>query len=465
MGSRPGRRAATTGRGDYRYLTQPRGDGTTWYATVEVPRTLRSVLGKKRLVRSLQTTNVDVARAARWGAVKDLKAEITAAGRPKGDQGDPIVQEALEWREHITRADDEDEREVLLDRVIERAEAIDMAIRRPSLHDHDDEAPADKARAFLDLATGRATPLDAFLDRWLNATTYNDKTKQEARQTLQQFADWCAENRRRTFLETVDDRVAADFRDEALVNRGVPWKTANKKLSLLRQYWKWLGNSRGIKGNPWLGKSLPKQKAHRIDPDGPLGPERAFTDDEMSALLGGTPDVDLADMMRIAALSGMRADEIGRLRVKDCRNGCFSVWKGKTDAAVRKVPIHSALREIVERRTKGRSDDGYIFPDFPEGLDGNRTMAVSKRFYTYRRSLKVDDHRPGARRSKVNFHSFRRWFATKAEASGQAPNVIFKVMGWDEKGAAQMLRTYSDAELDDLKRRCVEAVKLPASQA
>ena len=86
---------------------------------------------------------------------------------------------------------------------------------------------------------------------------------------------------------------------------------------------------------------------------------------------------------------------------------------------------------------------------------------MSKRFYTYRRRVGVDDLRPGARRSKVNFHSFRRWFATKAEDKGQAPNVIAKVMGWELGGGVQMLKVYSAAQLAELKRACVAAVRLP----
>ena len=368
---------SSSSRGDYRYLLQPRGDGTAWYATVEVPRTLRDVLGKKRLVRSLRTTNVDIARAARWGAVKDLKAEIDAARRPKGDQGDPIVQEALVWRDAFNKTTDADERDVLIDRIIERTEEINFADRRPSYSDPEGDAPGVQARGFFDLATGKATPLDTYVERWLAGGTYSDRTKGEARTALQCFGDWCAQANRRMFLEAVDGNMAADYRDDALIKQGVHWKTANKRLSLLRQYWKWLELNRGIKPNPWVGKSLPKKKRNRIEPDGPDGPERAFTDKEMRVLLAGEPDADLADIMRLSALSGMRIEEIGQLRVKDCRGGLFSVRKGKTDAAVRTIPIHEGLRKIIARRTGKRPDDAYIFPDFPDkGLDGNRTMAV-----------------------------------------------------------------------------------------
>jgi site-specific recombinase XerC len=102
---------------------------------------------------------------------------------------------------------------------------------------------------------------------------------------VRQLQDWCLAEKRRVFIETVDDRLASDFRDLGL--KGVHTRTVNKKLSALRQYWNWLGKRFGIKSNPWNDKSLPKPKAHLADPDGPDAQERAFTDDEVRKLLAG----------------------------------------------------------------------------------------------------------------------------------------------------------------------------------
>jgi hypothetical protein len=95
---------AASGRGDYRYLIQPRGSGTTWYAVAEVPRTLRAVLGKKRLTRSFKTEDVRLARVARWRAIDEMKSEIAdAGGGPTlGDQQKVFV-EALAYREELAK--------------------------------------------------------------------------------------------------------------------------------------------------------------------------------------------------------------------------------------------------------------------------------------------------------------------------------------------------------------------------
>jgi len=269
------------------------------------------------------------------------------------------------------------------------------------------------------------------------------------------------ETGRTDFIERIDDRAAADFRDDGLLKRGVHRKTANKKLSALRQYWKWLGKSFGGAHNPWLEKSLPKPQAHRVSHDGADGRERPFTDDELRKLLAGDADDDLADMMRIAALSGMRLEEIGQLRVEDCRDEMFAVRGGKTSAAVRQAPIHSVLRPIIKARSNGKDGKAYLFPALRDtGWDGNRTMAVSKRFTYYRRRLGVDDSRERARRSKINFHSFRRWFISRADEAGHPRDLIAAIVGHERGGIT--LDVYSQADLRRRMRRCVESVKLPS---
>jgi integrase len=412
----------------------------------------------------LKTEDVRLARVARWNALDILKTEIANARNQDGASQDPLILEALAFREEFVRASAE-RRDDLLYEITDRVEQIDLANGGSRTEytgeDSDLEEANKKASDFAKLATGRATPLDLYVDRWLASSGYSERTKADARTALAQFKSWCSASGRNFFIETVTDRVASDFRDEAFVATLAHPKTANKKLSALRQYWEWLDKSFGIRPNPWMRKSLAKPKAHRVAQDGPQGAERPFTDEEVQSLLSGAADADLADMMRIAALSGMRLEEIGQLRVRDCIEGFFSVTRGKTPAAVRTVPIHSALRPLIAKRVGKRDQDAFLFPGLPStGWDDNRTMAVSKRFHYYRKRVGVDDKRPGARRSKVNFHSFRRWFATKAEEAGQRENVAAAVMG-HSKDVGLTFGVYSKAELIGLKKECVEAVKLP----
>lgn len=429
---------------------------------VEVPRTLRLSLGAKRLTRSLKTADIRLARIARWEVLKALKREVAdATGKPTaGMQADLLEAEALAFREAMHRAS-ATERDDILYEIVERAEQIEGEEEATAPRGEDAEARKSRATEFAKIATGRATPINHYLERWLAASDYTERTKADARTALEEFGAWCADTRRSVVIESVTDRVASDFRDEAFVAKGTHAHTANKKLSALRQYWQWLGKSFGITPNPWAGKSLAKPKAHRIAQDGPQGDERPFTDDEVRRLLSGGADADLADFMKIAALSGMRLEEIGQLRVRDCEDGLFSVTRGKTPAAIRTIPIHSDLKSIIEARLKDAEPSAFLFPNLKDtGWDGNRTMALTKRFRYFRERLGVDDKREGSRRSKVNFHSFRRWFATKTEEAGQRENVVAAVMG-HAKNIGLTFGHYSKAEMTELKRMCVEAVNLP----
>jgi integrase len=86
-------------------------------------------------------------------------------------------------------------------------------------------------------------------------------------------------------------------------------------------------------------------------------------------------------------------------------------------------------------------------------------MPAVKAFTNYRRSLGVDERLPGRKRSLVNFHSFRRWFCTKAEQAGIPETTIAAVVG--HKRQRETFGTYSAGPSMEQFRACVEAVKLP----
>lgn len=77
-------------------------------------------------------------------------------------------------------------------------------------------------------------------------------------------------------------------------------------------------------------------------------------------MLNGATYQTLHDLMRIAALGGMRISEICDLRVGSVEDGVFNVEDAKTKAGIRRVPIHSDLVVLVERRTKDKSGSDYL---------------------------------------------------------------------------------------------------------
>jgi integrase len=172
------------------------------------------------------------------------------------------------------------------------------------------------------------------------------------------------------------------------------------------------------------------------------------------------------DLMRIGALTGARLDVIVDLKVKDCVDGRFVFKPQKKEKSERAVPIHRALADIITRRTEGKGPEDDVFPEWPPSKgdsERERSFKASNAFTIYRRKVGVDEVVPGKRRSLVNFHSFRRWFITKAEQAGQLENIIAVVVGHKRKGLT--LGRYSAGPLFSQAQACVEAVKLPETAA
>jgi integrase len=160
--------------------------------------------------------------------------------------------------------------------------------------------------------------------------------------------------------------------------------------------------------------------------------KRAFTDDEMVKLLTGDAGETLMDMMKIAALSGMRRGDISYLTVANCAAGVFDIQEGKTENAARKIPIHPDLSALVKRRSKGKAPGDYLIEELtapPSRGDRGRGDMMSRVFTTYRRKLGIDVRRADKAQAEADFHSLRRWFATKAERAGNPDHIISAVLG------------------------------------
>ena len=126
--------------------------------------------------------------------------------------------------------------------------------------------------------------------------------------------------------------------------------------------------------------------------------------------------------------------------------------------------MHPDLAEIALRRSAGKRDNDPLFPEWPApkkaGSMRERSFKASNAFTEYRRLCGVEEKLEGKRRSLVNFHSFRRWFITKAERAGKDKDLIAAIVGHKRSGIT--LSRYSEGPEMRAARRCVAAVRLPA---
>ena len=186
------------------------------------------------------------------------------------------------------------------------------------------------------------------------------RTKVEHRRAVQALGQWLVKENLGAGLEAITRRVAGRFVSEHLLPSGRHARTIAKTVSTLSSYWKWL-RMRGYVSdegrNPWAEQAPSKSSGASSASE----EERDFTDAELLRLLAAPPNETLSDFMRVAALSGMRREEVGQLQIADCADGVFVVHRGKTAAARRRVPIHSELVALVTRRLQGKAAVAYLF--------------------------------------------------------------------------------------------------------
>lgn len=451
--------------------------GRTWYCVRDVPRPLQGTVGKKRFVVSLRTQDLMVAQARRYEALVTFERVMDTARRTAPGPN-AIITAGLAYRDALARIEAGDPAAVKVhggsketgwwdgapnahDLTPQQRAAINAdAVLEIAADDIRDTHGDDAASTFLDVARRRATPLMHHVDDWLkeggSKGAFTARTKGQYRHDLGRLETWANAAGVPCTVEAITCRIAGRYVHETITAPQVHNVTGNRWVSAASTYWKWLMKRAGVEMNPWTGQSLAKPAEHRQG----ARSKRAVTDDELRALLAGDPGDELADLIRVAALSGMRLEEVYRLTVADCADGWFAVRVSKTRAGRRRVPIHADLAAIVARRRVGKAPDAFLFHEAGAKVEGRgRSMAVSKAFGRYRQAQGVHERADGKRHSAVDFHSLRRWFVTTARNAGQDQAMVAAVVGHETGNLTDDV--YSGGPSDARRRAVVEAVRLP----
>jgi integrase len=270
-----------------------------------------------------------------------------------------------------------------------------------------------------------------------------------------------------------------DYRMATFVRPGVNPKTANKDISALSSLWKFAMRRALVDSIPWAGQSLTatnggSERIHKLP----------FEDHEVATLLRASserlpadhtrPTPTLKDAITILALSGMRVEELARMKVADLRDLTgplphIDLKGSKTAAARRLVPIHTDALPIFLRRAKGKDASQYVFEELPTPPDGwERGSAITKAFGRLRTRLGIGERMEGQRQASKDLHSLRRWHASKcrdalnAGAQGFTMYTLADNLGHAKGGLGlSMTSHYAGKESLEAKAKAVESVKLP----
>lgn len=362
-----------------------------WYAVLDVPQDLRKTIGKKRLVKSLETDSLSVAEARVLAAIHQWK--ILFAEIREGRHNQAPYPTAWRFKIDELRQAKVPEHEI--------AEALGSIATEMD----------DTAMASLQVAKGKAVLLSEHVEGYLE-TALDAKTRDMKAMHLRKFLN--------------EFKLAEDVNSEAVAAwikrdlRSLSWKTVKLYLSTYRMFWKYLGKK----------KLVPKSLEAFTDaveaPQRGNSNKRAyFTPENYKRLLEASQnDSNLNDLISLGAYTGARIEEICSLKVSDINTdkGFFTVTASKTEAGIRQIPIHPAIRQLVARLIE-TSKDGYLLSGLTNNKYGDRSNAIGKRFGRLKHSL-------GYGRELV-FHSFRRGVATQFE-SAKVPEVLAaRLLGHD----------------------------------
>lgn len=221
--------------------------GRTYRCQMAVPRHLRPVIGKAKLVRSLKTDSLSMANLRKLRVLRDFRTDLAAAERNlKGQGEDPLTAEAMEWRAAFAQ-EREDESYV----------STALEARYEELVRAEGRARAD---AMVTVAAGRETPISTLIEDWITERGMKPRQVLDYRRAVSKFTGWLAAEGHPTTIEGVTKRIASDYRMAAFVRPGVHPRTANKDLSALSSLWKFAARRALVDSSPWPGQSLPKEK-------------------------------------------------------------------------------------------------------------------------------------------------------------------------------------------------------------
>ncbi|MBB3944091.1 integrase [Rhizobium skierniewicense] len=437
------------------------------------------IIGKTRLKRSLETHSQAEAERRKHAIVAEFlvmieaaragrlpKALVTGIAAAPSMSSKELTSLALDLRANLQSQEGDSEAVELetegIYQVADKIRGQEVGVDEETDNPIFDRQSAEKAGQFLRVALGKETPVREPLDLFHAQVKWSPRTKSDSSRAITALEDWCEESRVPFVIEAITRRRAGQFIGDlaASTERPLTNRTINKYLSCLSQFWVWL-EKRGyieLDSSPWSRQSLPKVQPSEDEK------ERPFTDDEVIRLFKAEPNQPyLKDVMLIGALTGARIDAIVSLRRKDIGDeGTIRFKRQKRERYSRQVPIHSALKSTIDRLVKGKQMDDALFPEcppIPPDTVQERSMPAVKAFTYFRRSQGVVDAVEGKRRERVNFHSFRRWFITKAIQAGQQELVVQIVVGQKPQSVAASV--YLGGLTMEQMAQCVEAVKLP----
>lgn len=410
---------------------------------MQVPRHLWDIAKTREFVRALGTTDLREAERLKHNHVAEFKRRISELERRGDDPMQEVFQKALAFKDAMARN---------AGRLLDLPEHCgDVPVNEMILSDALDEAKDivdefgdEVARRFMQVVEGAALLRDLY-PRWLDETAPPPKRRDLYLVALKAFIAWAGPH---VTTEEVTRAKAGGF-ISFLLDGTRTAATVDRYRSTLATLWRWLGEKGLVDRdrNPWLDHS----SIRRSGSAKPKTKRKGLTDEQLEKVLSGTYSgayaQAIADLTRLTLVTGARLEELGRLKRTDIETRGDGKWlairDGKTEAAVRLIPVHRSVNHILQRRLRRKRE--LLFDDLHPGPYGRRTHHLSKVYGRFRKEVGVGER--GA-----DFHALRHTFTSAMEGAGVPLPMLQLIVGHSRMKSMGTTAVYAHGTRVDLRK-------------
>jgi len=393
-----------------------------YWVRVRVPDSVRDTVGKSQLSKNLYTKDLVVANRIKHKVVIGMMETIEHAKR-KNDSTLLTKEERIKQKALLIRNNPHS--------VLSHSERIEMEVEgeygfKTSMafsHEDDFEKKHPEThktiKSAIKIANPEKFPLSLLAKEFLALDKMKLKpaTCKRKEKHLQDFIDYFNDPE----INEITKRKCADYAYSILKNKDPANETLRNNILDISTLFSWAENRGYTEYNPFYRLKLPvgrKSVQERIP----------WTNEDIIRFL--TSDFINKNEFIATAISlytGMRLDEICRLKHKDIFNDLFHIYEGKTKAAKRPVPVHPVLKNIINRNDS--DEEEYILKGLVSGgYDKKRSGNFQKRHTRTRIKVNLP--------KGVVFHSLRNTVITKLHNNLIPLYNIEQIIGHKQKSVA-----------------------------
>lgn len=396
----------------------------TWSIRWRVPRDVRDhpfFEGKREIVVTTRTKDKSLARLRAATVVATFKAQVLEA---RGNSG--AVAEELEWRKRLAAARAAEAADPKSEEYGDTMEAYqERHAERFNVKHHNglDDLMArsgPRGQRSIKIVLGMETPLEPLIEPWAAqyAANVEKKTLNMAKGAVKRFiAEYPS-------AQLVTPKVVGEWVARRTSDESASPRTVRRELGSLRSFWTYLRDKEHVVGGaPFDGHKIGRAKDTHNTKREPFEPHDVVRLHREAMKRG---DKQLADLIKLAAYTGARINELCMLKAERCGNEVLRIDDSKTKAGIRSVPVHSKIKQLVKGRIK-RSSDGFLFSSLSSANKyEDRAHGIGHRFSRLKQKLGFGE--------KHVFHSFRNTVVTQLVQADVRDNVINDIVGHEYAG-------------------------------